>query len=399
MEKHFALRLKVSSRVCLNFAAPLTVSTLSLALIIIGGTVGGVGTMAAANLIGISPLVAAGMLVISGVVWRIISSPMQTHRLTWFYSSFGYQGLAISASTFFLVLFDKPVLSYLDLLSLWFAITLAAARINCLLRGCCHGRPNRFGVIYEGTEKFPGLAVYYVGVRLFPLQLVQAIWNVALAMLVIICLSRRMPTGTAFSSYLAGYCLAQFYFEFLRGDARRYFVMGFSEAQWISILAAGFISAMEVGDLFPTTWWHLYSFLAMASSALAVALFRQGRSRTVCRIRTAAHMAELAEAVRIIEESGKIRHTLGLHDTSERILAFRTSAGLQLAGRHITKDLDLSIEYVFSFGTHEVMSQEIGNLIADNLIRLTRHKKRSSLKQECNGAFHLIIGTGRLALS
>lgn len=112
----------------------------------------------------------------------------------------------------------------------------AFGRIGCMLGGCC------YGIEYEG----PG-AIWSVekgiGIRLFPVQPLEALLNLALfAALVLYTRKRRKGMRTLFV-YLAAYAVIRFSLEFLRGDLVRGIYGAFSTSQWISIGLLGLAAA------------------------------------------------------------------------------------------------------------------------------------------------------------
>ena len=66
-------------------------------------------------------------------------------------------------------LLHRPVLPYLDVTILGAGLFQAFGRFGCLLVGCCHGRPSRFGLRYSYRHAQTGFPSYLVGVRLFPI--------------------------------------------------------------------------------------------------------------------------------------------------------------------------------------------------------------------------------------
>ena len=58
----------------------------------------------------------------------------------------------IAVATVLLSLLDAPVLSYLDVTVLSLGLFLAWGRLGCLMAGCCHGRPQNWGVRYKGRN-------------------------------------------------------------------------------------------------------------------------------------------------------------------------------------------------------------------------------------------------------
>src|SRR5262249_44798666 len=68
---------------------------------------------------------------------------------------------------------SQPILPYLDITILGIGAFLACGRIGCLMVGCCHGRPSGWGIRYTPDHAAAGFTDYYVGVVLFPIQLVE----------------------------------------------------------------------------------------------------------------------------------------------------------------------------------------------------------------------------------
>lgn len=104
-------------------------------------------------------------------------------------------------------------------------------RLGCFFSGCCYGVPSVFGVTYHHA-----LVAQANGVSRFPVQLLEALMN-----LVLFLVMRRLERtgkypGRLFGLYLMIYALGRFLLEFLRGDAYRGFLWGLSTSQWVSIL-------------------------------------------------------------------------------------------------------------------------------------------------------------------
>ena len=71
------------------------------------------------------------------------------------------------------------------------------------------------------------------GVSRFPVQLVEAAWNLVLFLL--LARLQRRGRDRLLPLYLALYAPARFLLEFLRGDAYRGIFLGLSTSQWISL--------------------------------------------------------------------------------------------------------------------------------------------------------------------
>lgn len=108
----------------------------------------------------------------------------------------------------------------------------AVGRIGCFLAGCC------YGCRYDGF-----LAVYYpnsvAGVSpaqgFFPIQLTEAVWNVAVCIILLRLEKKLRRPLDLLSAYLAMYAVGRFVLEWFRGDADRGIFLGFSLSQWISM--------------------------------------------------------------------------------------------------------------------------------------------------------------------
>ncbi len=108
----------------------------------------------------------------------------------------------------------------------------AVGRIGCLLAGCCHGME------YSGP-----LAVFYpdslAGLSpeqgYFPVQLLEAILNVGIFLILNQYQKRAKRPYHVLALYVSLYAVNRFCLEFLRGDLIRGIYAGLSLSQWISI--------------------------------------------------------------------------------------------------------------------------------------------------------------------
>lgn len=104
-------------------------------------------------------------------------------------------------------------------------------RIGCFLSGCCYGVESKIGFIYHYSPD--ELAN---GVRRFPIQLVEAAFNLMLFLLIYHLLKKQKYKGKLILLYLLIYSIIRFILEFFRGDIIRGHLWIFSTSQWISIL-------------------------------------------------------------------------------------------------------------------------------------------------------------------
>ncbi len=125
------------------------------------------------------------------------------------------------------------------------ALFHAFGRVGCFLGGCCYGMESDFGFIYHNS-----LIESANGVRRFPVQLVEAGFELILFFVLWRLLKSGKAKGILFSIYLAFYAVGRFILEFFRGDEYRGFIFGLSTSQFISIFvfvfAVGFIVLKKV---------------------------------------------------------------------------------------------------------------------------------------------------------
>jgi hypothetical protein len=105
--------------------------------------------------------------------------------------------------------FGLPVIAGLDRMVVALGGFLVLGRLGCLTSGCCHGRPAGVGVRY-GADAVPAALV---GVRLFPVPLVEAVWTAAITSIAGTFLGAA--PGSALIFWLAAYGSARFVLELL----------------------------------------------------------------------------------------------------------------------------------------------------------------------------------------
>jgi prolipoprotein diacylglyceryltransferase len=151
-----------------------------------------------------------------------------------------------------LLLLGQPLLPYLDIAVLGIGLFVACGRIGCYLIGCCHGRPHKWGVRYRKENAARDFPEDLVGIRLFPVQAMESIWVLGVVVFGTSEMIAGRPAGLALSTYVVMYALGRFCFEFLRGDRRRHYLFGVSEAQWTSVLMTLVIAVAEWYGALPT---------------------------------------------------------------------------------------------------------------------------------------------------
>ena len=104
-------------------------------------------------------------------------------------------------------------------------------RIGCAIVGCCYGiETETYGIIYENSPYAP------LHTKLFPVQLIEALGNFVIFLILIIIVSKKKYRNKVLITYLYMYSIFRFFLEFLRGDIDRGFLWILSTSQWISII-------------------------------------------------------------------------------------------------------------------------------------------------------------------
>ena len=104
-------------------------------------------------------------------------------------------------------------------------------RIGCFLVGCCFGVESHIGFTFENSPLEVANHVHR-----FPIQLVEATYNLCLFIILYNLLKRSKLKGKLLGLYLILYPVGRFIFEFFRGDEYRGFLFGLSTSQIISII-------------------------------------------------------------------------------------------------------------------------------------------------------------------
>lgn len=139
----------------------------------------------------------------------------------------GILGVYIYAKQF-KIPFKSLLLTLLPVVPLIHAI----GRIGCLCAGCCYGMEyDGFGAIV-----FHNLVLAPNNVPLFPMQIVEAICNLIIFIILLCTYKKFLGTYKTLGLYLILYSIVRFILEFFRGDLIRGIYFSLSTSQWISII-------------------------------------------------------------------------------------------------------------------------------------------------------------------
>lgn len=142
-----------------------------------------------------------------------------------------------------------PVLETMDISAPALALGHAWGRLGCFLAGCCYGRP--CGAWEYLCIRFPAGSVAFSDIYgretgdikmdltqpLFPVQIVESLFELMLSLLLAHLYGRRMGKGMVFGAYLFLYGAFRFIIEYFRFDPYRGHLYSLSTSQWISMAA------------------------------------------------------------------------------------------------------------------------------------------------------------------
>jgi hypothetical protein len=303
-----------------------------------GFALGLLQSMILVRYLGLSPwtqLGITGVIILTFYVLMMATKILAGREIIIYY----HHEIAVVATTvLFLRILRQPALPYLDVTVLGIGLFLACGRLGCLMVGCCHGRPCRWGVTYSNDHAREGFPDYLVGVRLFPIQAVESVFALGLVASGIGVIMKGWSPGTAFGLYVLCYAIGRFCFEFVRGDAARPYIWGFSEAQWTSLLAAISESLAEYAGLLPHYRWHQAVPLLLLCAMVTVKVWRDRRQ--AFHWIHPQHIREIAEAIQLAEgdlsPAGQ-RLALSFAPESNVIHIAQTSLGLRISGGGLSR--------------------------------------------------------------
>jgi hypothetical protein len=296
-------------------------------------------------------------------------------------------------ATWVLWMLHQPVLPYLDITVLGIGTFLIFGRIGCLMVGCCHGLPSKWGVVYGPGYSFAGVSPHLSGVRLLPVQVIESLWVSAIVIGGIVLVMSGQPPGEALAWYVIIYGLGRFLLEFMRGDTGRPYYFGFSEAQWISLLLVFAVVWAGLEGTMVFRFWHLgvSAFLGLTMIIVAIGRIRiQGSSRN--HFLHPDHMREVAEAVQLASNlavKGSDVHRQG--DVPVSINLGCTSLGIRISSSKINHVKGHICHYAISC-QKGILPEKDAKAIAKFIMRMKHPSGPEEFLKGTNGnVFHLLI--------
>jgi len=281
----------------------------------------------------------------------------------------------------------QPVLPYLDVTILGIGTFLVFGRIGCLMAGCCHGRPSRWGVCYRPEHASNGFPFHLVGVRLFPVQALESLLVLLIVLVGAVVILTGKPAGTALVWYTLAYGVGRFGLEFIRGDSDRPYFLALSEAQWGSLVLI--VAAICAHYPRPTPLSDLRSQIAMSAGLIlcAVALLRVRDKHGL--LVNPNSVTEVATALDFILKTSGQTSTASL----QNVPTIATSSGIQISGGRIdSREGCVLNHYSFSARSGEPLSKKTAKDLAELIVRLRHPESLWDLFKGNNAVFHLVVG-------
>jgi hypothetical protein len=283
-------------------------------------------------------------------------------------------------------LVQQPLLPYLDITILGVGTFLVCGRLGCLMVGCCHGRPHRWGVCYRNEHAAAGFTPYFVGVRLFPIQAVESVWVLGTVLVGSVFVLNNYPPGEALAWYVIAYDIGRFGFEFLRGDPARPYHWGFSEAQWTSLFLIWLVVGAELMGGLTFHPWHAGAAAGMILIMITVVFNRRLRRTATHRLLHPRHVREVAEAIELVSDLASERTMLNW----AMIDIGRTSLGIQISAGRISGAAGAIDHYALS-AQNGSLTEEAAKSLANLIIQLKHPANTTELLTGSRGVFHLLI--------
>lgn len=297
-------------------------------------------------------------------------------RLTFYHHEIAVMVVAVTLPW----LLHQPVLPYLDVAVLGLGMFLVSGRLGCLLVGCCHGIPHRWGVRYPTGHA--GIPSYYAGTRLFPVQALESVWVLGIVVVGGALVLEGRPPGATLAWYIVAYGVGRFAFEFLRGDPGRLYSWGFSEAQWTSVVLVLVVVWAEMFGLLPFQAWHQGAAAGLIAAVTAIAASRRFRGSARHQLLQPRHIREVAEILDLLPNNG---------DASSVDIGMRsTSLGVRISASGTTATTDHLYHYALSWPGRALLEGDARKL-ALLILQLKHPSVPYELVQGNRGVFHLLV--------
>jgi hypothetical protein len=238
------------------------------------------------------------------------------------------------------LVWGQPLMPYLNVISTGLMAFLTFGRVGCLLAGCCHGRPARWGVRYGIDHAGPALSHHFVGIRLIPVQAFEALLAVVLATVSTVGLLEAW-SGLGAEIVWSAYAAGRFWLESWRGDLDRRRFRGLTEARWTSVAVAwgAAVASQQPVEL---------AIAVALSAATLVIIARRWREPLAAAVMAPEHIAELAAALRLVTRVPARYARIAGAPEGPHLHVARTSEGVTVSAGHVHHKLGVVDHVTFS---------------------------------------------------
>jgi prolipoprotein diacylglyceryltransferase len=301
-----------------------------------------------------------------------------------FYQSLIAASLSTSALMWRL---GQPILPYLDIMVVSVGATAIPGRLGCLMVGCCHGRPCRFGIRYGAEHAAAGFEPQLVGLRLFPIQLVEGLAALVIVGVSCFTISKGNAPGTATAWFLISYCATRFCLEFARWPPGYQFRLGMSLYQWISVALVVFTTGLELAGALPFRRWHMGIAVVLMLATAAVVLERRLRSFD----QALKHPEHIREMITAIDSAAWQAEGSRIAQNSYALVPVATtSLGLRVSASRTSSGAGDVYHYALSARSGRLTEETVSSL-AKLFARSKSPAGRTEILKGRGGVFHLVV--------
>jgi hypothetical protein len=271
-------------------------------------------------------------------------------------------------------------------------IFIACGRLGCFMAGCCHGCPSSWGVCYRTEHAEDGFTTYFVGVRLFPTQLIEALCTMGIVGVGTALILAGFAPGSALAWYGVAYSTLRFVLEFWRADNhdnQRPFWWNISETHWLSMLITFMIVILELAGVLPLSRLHLIVSTILLLWLLFLIYQRHWAALAQPNILYPPHIHEVA---RILDQDAGLEFS---PVAAYQIHLSTTSLGIQISTSCLEDGGQPVYHYALS-RQNPALTADMAQTLAGLILKLKHSDGSSELIHSREDVFHLLVRSGNL---
>lgn len=292
----------------------------------------------------------------------------------------------IITSAIAMFLMGQPVLTYLDPVLLGIGTLTCIGRWGCYNVGCCHGLPsnNQIGVVYGEDHAKKGFPRYYVGLKMFPIPIVESISLFLIISGGIFIILNGYTAGTVLVWYTVVYGCIRFCLEYFRGDPGRPYFLFLSEAQWTTLILLAITLILSNLGILPFYGWHYWLSLGLLILAVSTVAYHLLSQKSKNRLLNPRHIREINRNLQL----------LPTQLSPDLVPLTSTSIGLVISLGQVEDGGQMIHHYTLSSnkGSFRVTGK-VASIIADLLILLKKHPDGYQIQKGREGIYHILFSS------